>query len=73
MNYLQRLYRRYTDSNIDLSKLPPDVQYEIFSQTPELIQIGRQMNREMRERLTNPYLEKICQQPITKKGDTKFY
>lgn len=65
MNYITSLFHRRP--NPDLSQMSPDIQQQILSQFPELIRIGRQLNRDMRNRLFDVYREKICQQPPTKK------
>lgn len=48
-------------------QLPLDIQQIIFSRDPELITKGRQLNLNLRDRLEDAYLEKICRKPISKK------
>lgn len=69
MNYFRRLHNWYTGPNnkLDLSSLPPDLQYEILSKNPELIRIGRQLNTNLRKRLDDDYVESVWRQPLTKK------
>lgn len=65
MNVVDRIQNWYRSRNLDLSQLPLDIQQHILSQSPELIKKGRQLNQDMRNRLSNEFFENICQQPIT--------
>lgn len=64
MQHIKNLYNRYFEEKLDLSSLPPDIQQQILSQDPELIRKGRQLNTQLRSRLTNVYLDEICNMPI---------
>ena len=58
------IYNLYSSKGLDLSSLPPDIQQYILSQDPNLIRIGRQLNTNMRSRLSDAYFDKICNVPI---------
>ncbi len=73
MNPINRIQNWYNTRNLDLSSLPPDIQQSILSQDPELIKKGRQLNKEMRNRLSNAYYENICSQPLTTSELLKYY
>ena len=65
MKRLRDAYNYYFGKKLDLSALPLDIQQTILSSNPELIRKGRQLNAKMRSRLTNAYLDKICNEPIS--------
>lgn len=73
MNPINRIQNWHKTRNLDLSSMPPDIQQLILSQNPELIKKGRQLNKGMRDRLSDVYYEDVCSQPLTTRELFKYY
>ena len=53
------------NNNIDFYSLPPEIQYQILLQDPELIYKSQQINHYYRALMSQPYFKEFCTRPIT--------